>query len=176
MAFFATAINLEPNSGDLTRMGGYPENWYGWTQFQTRFPQPLYTRDNYNQYHDVVVFGDSFSTQQPGEQTDLGTYWQNFLARDTGLSVTVFNLRNTDFRSVIDNPVYAKRPPRVFIFENIERDIIYIPSYTGLKDANSSCTSDTEPVGKSIVTTSYALEPVAFERSAVSPSVSIDVR
>ncbi len=172
VAFFATAIYLEPNSGDLTRMGGYPENWYGWTQLQTRFPQPLYARDNYNQYHDVVVFGDSFSTQQPGEQTDLGTYWQNFLARDTGLSVTVFNLRNTDFRSIIDNSVYAKRPPRIFIFENIERDIIYIPSYTRMKDDKSPCTSYTEPVGNTLTTTSYAIEPVAFERSTVYRTIN----
>ena len=157
VALLGVAIYLEPNSGDLTRLGGYPENWFGWNGFQERIEEQLYSEGVYDRYYDVVVFGDSFSCRGTGEQTDRRTYWQNYLARDTGLSVIAFDLRATDFRGVLADPAYRSRPPRVFVFENVERDMVYIPWSTGFEGYAGPC--EVEPGGSP---TPLACHPLAM--------------
>ena len=52
---------MEPISNELTRMGGYLENDYGWNSPQEHFIQPLFKRaysiEGYQHYYDVVVVG-----------------------------------------------------------------------------------------------------------------------
>lgn len=170
----ATAIYLEPNSGDLTRMGGYTENGFGWSLPQERFPHRLYTEGTYDRYYDVLVFGDSFSTHHIREQTDPGTYWENFLVQRTGLSVAAIDTRNSDFRDIIEGPIYTSYPPRVVIFENIERDLLDIADYTGLKDHPAPCKpSATPPVGP-LVVQPVGIQTKPFDRSAVFQPKSSD--
>ena len=87
---FAVYISLapwvEPLEGDLTRLGGFTENDFGWNEPQQQFSSPLVSlegKHEYDQYHDVVVLGDSFSEAYPKAQ------WQNYFVRGTGLSLTL---------------------------------------------------------------------------------------
>ncbi|MCB1851861.1 MAG: hypothetical protein KDI83_13970 [Gammaproteobacteria bacterium] len=168
LVLFATAIYLDPISGDLTRLGGYPENLFGWTIPQSRFSPHLYDTGIYNQYHDIVVFGDSFSAKHSEEQTDVGTYWQNFLAHRTGMSVIVFNSRKTIIGDVIENPIYKSRPPRIFIFQHVERDLIYAAQDFAMEQQNGSeCKAQPLKIQEPLDLHPLAVEPEEFDRSAV---------
>src|SRR5690349_11951678 len=88
-----------PVQGDLTRIGGYSENSYGWTATHQRFAPPLVSTV-YDRPYDVVIVGDSYSIHGPGGQTDLGAYWTNHFAQLSGLSVVVINHLTTPLREV----------------------------------------------------------------------------
>lgn len=136
---FFVAIWIEPFSGDLTRLGGFPENWYGWEAFQSKLPRTLHSVEKYDSYYDVVVLGDSFSYRKVGQQSRQGSFWQDFLINKTGLSVIVFDANRTKADDIINSSVYKSHPPKIFIYENIERDLVYIPSNMELEYEKGSC-------------------------------------
>lgn len=113
---FAVGIYLEPLYGDLTRFGAYSEREFGWTKPQLIFPTPLYTRDRYTQYHDIVVLGDSFSWGWPEYQ------WQNYIVAATGLSVVTLDIKKTSWNDVLESRTFLATPPRVFIVSIVERE------------------------------------------------------
>ena len=79
--------HFEPLTGDLTRIGWFSENEFGWTLPQQRFvppPAPAATLDG---SYDIIAVGDSFTA----EEYNPGTAWPHVLARDTGLRVGVFD-------------------------------------------------------------------------------------
>lgn len=119
---FVLLIHMKPVVGELTRMGGYLENQIGWTTLQEHFPQPLFTRarsiEEYDRPFDVVVFGDSFSD-------DLSKGWQNYLAAETGWSIITFNMNEIDIDHVLSGRMYRIAPPRLFIYESVERNLIH---------------------------------------------------
>ena len=118
------ALMQEPLRGDLTRLGGYTENRYGWTEPQKRFVPPLVSL-GYDRPHDIVVVGDSFSSNPDlYGQTDNGAYWVNYVAQRTGLSVAVLRLPHATLRDVVDSPVFKAAPPRLVILENVERYLV----------------------------------------------------
>ena len=118
---FGLLVHMKPLVGELTRMGGYLENQVGWTTLQEHFPQPLFTRarsiEEYDRPFDVVVFGDSFSD-------DLSKGWQNYLAAATGWSIITFNMNEIDIDRVLSGRMYRSAPPRLFIYESVERNFI----------------------------------------------------
>jgi hypothetical protein len=126
-SLFALAIHLEPLYGDLTRIGGFPEREFGWTQPQIKFAKPLFTLDQYDRYHDVVVLGDSFSRIWPQHQ------WQNYLVAATGWSLTTLDINMRQLDDILTSRAFRDTPPKVLIVETVER---YLPSRV---NADAAC-------------------------------------
>jgi len=119
--FVALGVRLQPLNGDLTRLGGFTENDFGWNDPQERFSTMLYTFDEgkkYDQYYDVVVLGDSFSITFPRAQ------WQNHFVRATGLSLVTYEVDDIDIESFVASPAYKDHPPRIVIYETVERSFV----------------------------------------------------
>jgi hypothetical protein len=124
LAFFVGfSLLQDPVKGDLTRVGGYSENDFGWNAAHKRFHPPLVSY-GYDRPHDIVIVGDSYSAWAPDQQTDPGAYWTNHLAQRSGLAVAVVNVHHMTVRALIEHPVFTARPPRLLILQIVER---YIP-------------------------------------------------
>src|SRR3954449_10381457 len=76
---------LEPLSGDLTRIGWYAENDYGWTEPKLRFEPPPAEEGRLDGEYDALAVGDSFTASHT-----TGVAWPNFFAHDTGLRTAIF--------------------------------------------------------------------------------------
>ena len=117
---FGLTLYMDPLSNELTRVGGYLENDYGWNLPQEHFETPLFTKadsiEDYNEYYDIVVLGDSFSDNESHG-------WQNYLANKTGLTIISFNMFSMSVDEVLSSPKYLKYPPKYFIYESVERDL-----------------------------------------------------
>lgn len=114
---FGLNLYLQPLSGDLTRVGSYAENDFGWNKAQLAFQPPLSARGPYDHHFDVVVLGDSFSLRAP----ELA--WQNYLVAAQGGSVITLDINETSLTQVLENPVFQKTPPKIFILETVEREL-----------------------------------------------------
>lgn len=112
---------LQPVDGDLARLGGYAENEFGYRTPQAVFDKNLFKVTNdlkdYDKYYDIVVLGDSFSVDQEGRRFG----WQNYFINRTGLSMIVFDTRRFWPIEIYDSPTFKKYPPKVFVFETVER-------------------------------------------------------
>lgn len=114
-------VYMQPLVGELTRLGGYLENHFGWTEPQEHFESPLFTLatsiDDYDRRYDVVVIGDSFAV-------DLSKGWQNYLAAATGWSIIAFNMNRIDPEDVLNSPIYQEAPPQLLVYQSVERNLI----------------------------------------------------
>lgn len=112
---------LLPMDGDLARVGGYSENEFGLREPQAVFEKNLFKLANsleeYDKHYDVVVLGDSFSV----DQVDRLFGWQNYFIARTGLSMIVFDTRRYWPVEIYDSPQFKAHPPKVFVFETVER-------------------------------------------------------
>lgn len=115
MGLYALGIFLQPLYGDLTRLGGYSEREFGWTAPQLKFSKPLYTRDEYSRYHDVVILGDSFSRAWPEHQ------WQNYVVAATGWSIVTLDINSVNLKSILESESFRVAPPKLFILQSVER-------------------------------------------------------
>jgi hypothetical protein len=144
---------LEPLRGDLTRLGGYAENQYGWTKPQVRFEPPLVETGPYNRPYEIVVLGDSFSSSPYGtDQTDPGVYWTNHLAQRTGMSVLSLNMFKHGLDAVLANPHFQADPPRLFVLQIVESMLgLYFVEdahgYLGSTDAACKATAASATTG-----------------------------
>lgn len=113
-------IWLEPYSGDLTRIGGYKENDFGWNHEQKQFIDSHFTLGNnikdYNEYYDIVTIGDSFSVNQSKS-------WQNYLALSSNASIITFHRRSVNLTQVLSHKQFKQTPPKLLIFEVAEHGI-----------------------------------------------------
>ena len=119
--FICLALWVQPIEGDLTRLGGFTENDFGWNEPQQQFSSALFTLEEgreYDQYYDVVVLGDSFSVTFPRAQ------WQNYFVRATGLSLVTYKVDDIDIESFVASPAYQDHPPRIVIYETVERSFV----------------------------------------------------
>lgn len=133
------AVWVEPLEGDLTRLGGFTENDFGWNEPQQQFSSLLFKLEEeqeYDQYYDVVVLGDSFSNAYPRTQ------WQNYFVQATGLSLITYKVDKIDIESFVASPAYQDHPPRIVIYETVERSFI---GRASLWD-KGKCRSDTTPM------------------------------
>lgn len=108
---------LQPLYGDLTRIGGYAERDYGWNAPMEEFHPLLATWGVWEEPVDVLVLGDSFANLRPYQQ------WQNWLAARTGWRIHTLDMHLVDINELAASPLYRKHPPRVVIWNNIERDL-----------------------------------------------------
>ena len=120
---------LEPFSGDLSRIGGYREDEYGWNLPQQRFIEPYYKIgegiEEYDKYYDIVTIGDSFSVNK--EQS-----WQNYLALSSNASIITFHRRSLNITNLLKSNQFKMTPPKLVIFEVVEHGI-----QTALHDINT---------------------------------------
>jgi hypothetical protein len=116
---------FEPLTGDLTRIGWFSENEFGWTLPQQRFVPPLASAATLDGSYDIIAVGDSFTA----EEYNPGTTWPHVLARDTGLRVGVFDSGIDPLDRVLASPAYRENPPAALIYEIVERSLI--PEHRG---------------------------------------------
>ena len=143
IAILFTANVLQPINGVLTRLGGYSENEFGWNLPQERFKSRMYVSGKYGLYdknYDVVVLGDSFTNHMRDEVMHPAGYWPNYFVNATGLDLIAYNSRDTNIRKLIESDGFKKFPPRLFIFQIVERDLIW--SFSGVK---SDCIAGKNP-------------------------------
>ena len=118
------ALWLEPLAGDLTRLGGYSENAFGWRGRQQVFVPSLAQAANPNGRYDIIVIGDSFSWRTSADQqTRVGAFWTDFLAASTGASVGVFDVLALGIDGIFKTPAYVEHPPGLIILELVERSL-----------------------------------------------------
>ena len=143
---------LQPFLGDLSRIGGFTENDYGWNGQQKKFTKPHYkigdSIDDYDQYYDIVTIGDSFSVNQ--EQS-----WQNYLALSTNSTIITFHRQTVTASSLLNHSQFKETPPKLFIFEIVEHGI-----QTALHDITLS---HQESNGTLDVTNEFNVEEVNFD-------------
>ncbi|MES0873936.1 alginate O-acetyltransferase AlgX-related protein [Sinimarinibacterium thermocellulolyticum] len=137
---------VPPYVGDLTRLGGYSEDDFGWTEPQARFDPPLYHAHRYDAPVDVLIFGDSMSLHRSGEQTDPGSYWPNYLAARTGWRVAALHRHDWTLDDVLQHAVYRQAPPRVLIVQFAERAIVGLERITAGYGNGSGCDGAATPV------------------------------
>jgi hypothetical protein len=109
---------LEPLAGDLTRIGWYAENDFGWQGEQRRFRPPLAEEGRLDGAYDVVALGDSFTVE---EKTELGAAWPQFLARATGWRIGVFDREVLALEDYLASPGFRESPPALILWEVVER-------------------------------------------------------
>jgi hypothetical protein len=129
--------HFETLTGDLTRIGWFSENEFGWAGEQQRFVPPLAPAATLDGRYDIVAVGDSFTA----EEYNPGVTWPHFLARDTGLRIGVFDSGIDSLDSVLASPGYREHPPAALIYEVVERSLI--PAHRGGDVAGCVATSPT---------------------------------
>jgi hypothetical protein len=109
-------LNLEPLDGDMTRLGGYSENDFGWHgRIETFERKHSAFGFRYDRYYDVLVLGDSFS------HGSAHAYWQNYFHQATGLTMLTIPLKNADtLEGILTTPEFRAHPPRLFVYESAE--------------------------------------------------------
>jgi hypothetical protein len=118
-AMWLLAYWLQPVYGDLARIGGHAERDYGWNLPMREF-NPLaatWGGTRYERPVDILVLGDSFANLRPHMQ------WQNWLAAKTGWRIHTLDKHHIDLDELIASPAYRANPPRVVIWNTIERDL-----------------------------------------------------
>lgn len=122
-AIITLGVVSDPYIGDLTRLGGYQESEFGWRQPQQRFVPSRYAVNKFEPGSDVLILGDSMTVHRPGEQTDLGVYWPNWLQARTGWKISALHRREVFVTDVLAMPEYQANPPRFLVLEFAERAI-----------------------------------------------------
>ena len=156
LVLYALALTLEPIDGDLTRTGPYLESEFGWNAPQEQFKKDLYAlkkNEDYDKYYDVVIVGDSYSTMEFTYQ------WQNYLTLLTGLSSITFNIHSTNIDKLLTSENFKKHPPKIFIWQFVERSISLRPHYT-----STECTPEASSPPASVAIAPLATTVMPYER------------
>jgi hypothetical protein len=146
-ALFALAFYLEPLAGDLTRLGWLPEHLYGNTLEEQVVPEVRYDKDRYDRYYHAVVIGDSFSHGGRDREANLRV-WQNQFQLRTGLSLVTFHADHKDWRELIASPVFRAAPPKLFIYEVVERNLLARLGSPAVDDAACRRPARPQPAGR----------------------------
>ena len=112
--------SLEPLYGDLTRIGWFSENDFGWHLPKERFAPLAAELGTPEGTYDVVAIGDSFTGEDPHRS---GTTWPNYLAYGTGLRVAIFDSDEDLIGRLVDSPGFRDHPPAVVVYEIVERQL-----------------------------------------------------
>lgn len=161
------SIVMQPLVGDLTRVGGFSENEYGWNGAEERFMPPLAEPGRLDRDYPIVVVGDSFSLRTtPDRQTQYGSFWTDFLAAGSGLRVGVFDVGSVRSEDVLASPAYRLHPPRLVILELSERTLKQrLPLET-------DCTDPGTWIEPRLESTSDPPRPGSFRRNLVTPAIA----
>lgn len=110
------AIYIQPLEGELTRLGSYSERDFGWNMPQKKFRGDANMAQTYHGYHDILIIGDSFSTNG---------VWQPFFSKETGLSYVTLDIRKTSFHDLLESQTITDYPPKILIVQSVERELLY---------------------------------------------------
>jgi hypothetical protein len=113
---------FEPLSGDLTRIGWYSENEFGWTKPEQRFDPPLALPGALDGSYDIIALGDSFTVDEATHSA--GTTWPHELAHDTGLRIGIFDSGTLAIDRLLASPAYREHPPAALVYETVERSLV----------------------------------------------------
>ena len=138
---------LQPLATDLTRVGGFPDEDFGWSGKEYRFAEPpvAYVKGEgvYEAYTDIVVFGDSFSLRKDSS-------WISHFVNMTGMTAQVMHYDQGEIKRAVDTDLYRTRPPRVVVFEILERMLLKTfrkaPVDCRLSDPGVPLPADFEPL------------------------------
>ncbi len=153
---------LQPVYGDLTRIGGHAERDFGWNQPMLEFEPLLATFGAWEHPVDVLVLGDSFANLRPGQQ------WQNWLAARTGWRIHTLDKHRVAIDELLAGDLFRKHPPRLVIWNNIERDLKAEYSAVGT-DCDPPIARDVEPLGIEPGEASPHSVHRTYEISAINP-------
>ncbi len=107
-------------SSDLTRVGGFAEQDYGWNGVHDSFDQQeemvIVNTGDYHSYTDIVVLGDSFSHRQ-------GSNWLLHFINLSGFSGQVMHHQHGGIERITNAPLFKEQPPKVVIYQLIERSL-----------------------------------------------------
>lgn len=120
LVLVATSLYLDkPTGGDMTRVGGYSDNDYGWNKPLEIYEHPLYQRNNgdYHGYDDLLVLGDSFSSANPQMN------WVNYFVDGTKLSAQVLHFDQGGVERFLNSPDFKQTPPKYLVIESIEASL-----------------------------------------------------
>ncbi len=118
-----TGLGLQPIDGDLTRLGFYSENDFGWNGRQYEYDPPLSEKGNSGQRYDIVIIGDSFSVHASPNRTMEGGNFTNTLASETGLKVGVFHIDDQSVLGLLQDLAEQEEPPIAIIYQTGERSM-----------------------------------------------------
>lgn len=157
VGFGAFGRTLQPLTGDLTRIGWYSENEFGWTLPQQRFQPLVATVGAGDGRAEIIAYGDSFTAESPH---DPGVTWPHFLARDTGRTVAIVDRGLVPIDTLLGSAAWRDHPPSILVYELVERSLI--PEH-GHGDAGD-CTAHvaTPPVALAIAP--LPIEPISVVR------------
>jgi len=151
-------FNLMSFQGDLTRVGMHSESDYGGNEPEYAFNPALSRKGVLSEIGqaDVIVMGDSFSTNR------FSRAWHNYLQSETGLRVMVFDITKYDLEDIISNVDYKKNPPKILIYESVERNL---PKRSRSNLSEDQCSNTVKtPVSVSVDTKSSAVQPQLVEQ------------
>lgn len=112
---------IEPLDGDLTRIGWFSENSFGWNGTQEYFLKPLAYKGSITSNYDVIILGDSFSDFEE----EKWHKWPHYLAYKTGLDIGVFHRKKFTLHDLEDYLKINNNKPVVIIYEIVERALFY---------------------------------------------------
>lgn len=153
---------FEPLYGDLTRLGGYPERDFGWNRPIEEFDPPITSFGEWTRPVDILVIGDSFANLRPRQQ------WQNHLAARTGWRIHTLDVHHVDVAQLVRSSIYVGNPPKVVIWNIVERDLV---GEYGRKQSECPKAVPTSPVGLA-TPAKLPSGPVAVMRSRSWSSVN----
>jgi hypothetical protein len=104
-------------------LGGYREYDFGWNAPQQAFASSQFviaeSLSDYDRDFDLVVIGDSFTL------ADSKRSWLNYLVQQTGYSAIVFSHELAgDPLTLFQLPAYQRQPPKLFIYQSVERELL----------------------------------------------------
>ncbi len=111
--FFVLGLFLQPLNGDLTRIGNYSENDFGWN---ARQPQIAVKGSVHEITPDVIVLGDSFSA---------GNIWQSVVMEKRGGNILTFPWKNPNALEYLVTSLKKTYPTtKYLVIETVEREFI----------------------------------------------------
>jgi hypothetical protein len=117
--FVSFSADVEPLAGSQTRMGGFLERDFGVQAYYEEFETTLFVHgdslEDYAGYFDVVVIGDSFTSNENPRVS-----WLNYFCRDNGMTALFLPIDSIDVAELIHHPVFTHRPPRALVVESTE--------------------------------------------------------
>ncbi|WP_250656603.1 alginate O-acetyltransferase AlgX-related protein [Alkalimarinus coralli] len=153
---------LQPFTGDLTRIGGFTENGFGWNEPQFGFKDrgTSYASISENgKEEDYVVYGDSFShwcAGGPVTSEPSGCFqWTAFFKNRTGLQGLTYHQDHYGIDEFIASIRRLDTKPKFIIYQSVER--YAVPRLMSVAEGNECVTS--VPSGIAQLTYNKATEP-----------------
>ena len=116
---------LQPFTGDLTRIGGYTENDFGWNETQLGYEDvgTYYARSRpENEVEDYVVYGDSFSHWCAGDDSlPICFQWTAFFKNSTGLQGLTYHQDHYSIEAFIQRVSQLSEKPKFVVYQSVGR-------------------------------------------------------